>query len=763
MSRRRPRHALPALLPRVQLAGSLPSGPIIVPDVSLHADGHGVHLRDPDGCPVHTWPWPEVHGWDASAVARDAAGTHRQVLVLRAAGGRHRILVDAPDLAPFLRALAAGASRQARRRGRTRRSWRVLGARRSILGAACVAAVVGAAGGTPALLQGPPTTTGAVRLVNADLARSFGGAQALHLAPATAPPAPAPPSVQAAAPLAPHEALGFAPYWALAHPASIDTASLTTIAYFGVDVTASGHVDQSPTNPGWVGYQSQALADLVTAAHGAGKRVVLTATCFDQAALDHLTHSPAAQATLAASLVALVRAKNLDGVNLDFEGTGAADRVGLDSLVAAVGHTLRTADAHWQFTMDTYGSSASDPAGFYDVAGLAPSVDALVVMAYGMGSAAVPGPTAALAGPGSTDRQVAASYAAVAGAGKVILGIPMYGYDWPTAGPAAGDAATGPPVAVAAAQIAPSDTVYWDPTTSTPWAVYRVGTQWHQVWFDNPASLAAKDRLVHQAGLRGAALWALGMAGPADQAAALTGAWSGALPPDGPVVAPGTGAVPGQGVAPGTVATAANAPAASPRTVPGQTGVPGSPGSSGAGAGGTGNGSGTSGSGAATASGAATGAGASGSGASGSGGGASGSGGGPVGSAGAVVAIGIFEGNEVSLHRWSGPAPHVGTSVGTLTGYAATVGVQACLSAGPPLVVSPVTGTRLDMVVATTPVDCTSGTWVFTVAASPGGAGSAGSTSSGGLGRTAGTSAATTGAGSVGATAGPVAGTAPTG
>ena len=138
---------------------------------------------------------------------------------------------------------------------------------------------------------------------------------------------------------------------------------------------------------------------------------------------------------LSGSLIQLISAKNLDGVNFDFEGQGRADQAGLDSLISQVSEALKAANSHWQVTMDTYASSAGDPGGFYDIAGLAPSVDAFFVMAYDM-NASSPSPTAALTGTGFTDLEALQQYTAVVPASKVILGVPYYGYDWPTTGPA---------------------------------------------------------------------------------------------------------------------------------------------------------------------------------------------------------------------------------------------------------------------------------------------------------------------------------------
>lgn len=338
----------------------------------------------------------------------------------------------------------------------------------------------------------------------------------LALPPATAPPAPAPPSLSGGPPLRSHEVFGFAPWWTLPDEAAFDVDDLTTIAYFSLDVGPDGNIDESGS--GWDGFDSEALADLVNRAHAVDDRVVLTVTCFEQSTLDQLTSDPAAPARLGSDLLELISAKNLDGVNFDFEGEGAGDRQGLDDLIAAVTAQLRAADPHWQITMSTYASSAGDPGGFFDIAGLAPYVDAFFVMAYDMENPASPSPTAPLSGPGNGDAADLDQYLRVVPKSKVILGVPYYGYDWPTTGPEPGAAATGPPSGVTYAQIAAEMAAgnlptYWDTAAQTPWTAYQSGSQWHQVYFDNPTSLALKARLANTDGVAGVGVWALGMDG----------------------------------------------------------------------------------------------------------------------------------------------------------------------------------------------------------------------------------------------------------
>ena len=235
-----------------------------------------------------------------------------------------------------------------------------------------------------------------------------------------------------------------------------------------MEVNPDGTVQQS--GPGWEGYRSQALVDLVSRAHAAGDRVVLTATDFSQSSLDTITHDPGAGTVLGKNLLSLVEAKHLDGVNLDFEGNGSADQTGLDRLVAQVGDVLRAANPEYQFTMASYASSAGDPHGFYDIRGLARSVDAFFVMAYDVDQGPAAGPSAG-SGP-SSDAEYIHQYVSAVGASKVILGVPLFGYDMATAGPALGDAVRGPAQPVTDARAMASGQTYWDAASDTAWTAY---------------------------------------------------------------------------------------------------------------------------------------------------------------------------------------------------------------------------------------------------------------------------------------------------
>lgn len=359
----------------------------------------------------------------------------------------------------------------------------------------------------------------------------------IHLPPATTTPIAAPKSLDLSAPLEPHQIFGFAPYWTLSSYQGFPYADITTFAYFGLDVSTDGTINENPNNSGFNGYQSQDLVNLIDLAHQNSDRVVLTLTAFGTSNVAQLVSNPNNAKTLASQAIPLIEAKNFDGVNIDFEGQGSTYRNNLTQFVKTFVSEIKTVNPQWQVTIDTYGSSAEDPNGPFDIASLNSYVDGFFVMAYDMDNPQVPSPTAPLSNVSPSDLEALATYTQVVSPNKIILGIPYYGYDWPTSGPYLGSQALGPPTPVSYAQIVANNyPQYWDPLTSTPWTSYQVNNQWHQIFFDNPVSVELKVALAATYNIAGVGVWALGMDGnsPAMLQALLGQAPPVKLPPLGP-------------------------------------------------------------------------------------------------------------------------------------------------------------------------------------------------------------------------------------
>ncbi|MBJ7598359.1 MAG: hypothetical protein JF922_09780 [Candidatus Dormibacteraeota bacterium] len=371
--------------------------------------------------------------------------------------------------------------------------------------------------------------------------------QRLDLTPATSapipratpqrPPAPRRPG-RTTAPLVSREVFGFAPYWSLGVSGGWNYQLLTTVAYFGLDVRGDGSFDTG--TPGWTGWNSQQFVNMVNRAHQSGDRVVVVIKAFDAGTVNQIVTSPAATQATIDNTIAALSSKNLDGVNVDFEGTSAGYpnvQGGMTNFMAQMSQRLHQWRSGSFVTIDTYGGSASWEGGIFKIGSLATVVDAMFVMAYDM----VFGDLSGQAGPNSPlrpyppydDTDAVNQYLSKSPASRVILGVPYYGYKWsttssqPNAGTSSGASAEtyGSAVTDLACVSAHGMQLasHWDGTGASPWASWFSPSSgdpcgashgsWRELYYDDATSLGFKYDLVNGSNLRGTGMWALGYDG----------------------------------------------------------------------------------------------------------------------------------------------------------------------------------------------------------------------------------------------------------
>ncbi len=335
------------------------------------------------------------------------------------------------------------------------------------------------------------------------------------------------------------EVFGFLPYWELGDPAAtIDYATLSTIAYFSVPVDAGGNLvtanGDGSTATGWAGWTSPQLTNVINAAHQQGVRVVLCLTLFgwttsEAAAQGAMLGSATARMNLAQQAVQAVVDRGADGINLDFEPIGAGHGADFTMLVRAIRAELDARLPGSQLTFD-----ATAEVGNYPVAdATAPGgADAVLVMGYDYRTAGSPiaGAVAPLNGPAYDIGDTLAAYLGLTTPGKVILGVPYYGRAWSTvsnapnaqtqSGTKFGSSATA--TYATAFDFAALHGRNYDVIEESAWtaytrenctATYGCVTSWRELYYDDAQSLAAKYDLVNRLGLRGAGIWALGYDG----------------------------------------------------------------------------------------------------------------------------------------------------------------------------------------------------------------------------------------------------------
>ena len=367
-------------------------------------------------------------------------------------------------------------------------------------------------------------------------------------APGTAPASASTPR-QAAQSHTQREVFGFALASSLANSTfgypSWNFDLLSTVAFFGLHVDTTGHF---VNDAGWSTWNSADLTGLVSVAHQHGTKVVVTVVLQDfspntPSMCAGLQHGDAT----VAQTVSEVKAKGVDGVNIDYEGLdgscGASDPYWAQHAMTAFAQKMRAGlGSSYYLSIATYAAAASDGYGFFDVAGLAAYVDSFFVMAYDLeysnysrSPTSCPrfclGPTSPLTGYYYNDSAVVAQYAAVAGAGKVIFGVPYYGRKacvgsaipnaFPTSGVSADsylDASTevSDPAVQAGSytthrEANSSGAERWDTWYNTTLKCTR------ELYWDDAESLSKKYDLVNASGLRGVGIWNLNYGGGAPE------------------------------------------------------------------------------------------------------------------------------------------------------------------------------------------------------------------------------------------------------
>jgi hypothetical protein len=346
------------------------------------------------------------------------------------------------------------------------------------------------------------------------------------------------------------EVFGFATASSLGDPTfgypSWNFNVLSTVAYFSISVRYDGVIGGA----GWSVFDSSVMTGLVNTAHAHGVKVVVTLTGPGAADLCDALYNGL---TTAQQIVAQVVAKNLDGVNIDYEGQLAMCHPTNPSLVPQTNQALLTKFAQnlrttldntrpgYYLSIDTYSGSGAGNDGFFNIPDLNKYVDSFFVMAYDMDYANLPfpplncssfcmNPVSPLTTYNYNDTISMSQYSAVVGAGKVILGQPYYGRVACVASPVAHAAPIGSPgaasyldaaAAISSPDIKPGTYVIHrdanDPSGLDRWDTWYDNSLncWREMYWGDVTQLDTRYTFVNQTGLRGVGFWTLNYGGGA--------------------------------------------------------------------------------------------------------------------------------------------------------------------------------------------------------------------------------------------------------
>jgi spore germination protein len=220
---------------------------------------------------------------------------------------------------------------------------------------------------------------------------------------------------------------------------------------------------------------------------------------------------PGAQERLIRNVLRVMREKGFTALNVDFEHLYPEDRERYNRFLRAIaphlrreGYLLSTALAP-----KTSGLQTGAWYGGHDYAEHGRIADFVILMTYEWGWSG--GPPMAVA-PIPQVRRVLDYAVSVIPREKIMLGVPLYGYDWTLPYRKGGEFARKiDPVTAEELARRHQTTVDYDETAQAPTFRYRDDQgKDHVVWYEDKRSLQAKFDLVKQYRLRGVSYWVLG-------------------------------------------------------------------------------------------------------------------------------------------------------------------------------------------------------------------------------------------------------------
>lgn len=233
---------------------------------------------------------------------------------------------------------------------------------------------------------------------------------------------------------------------------------------------------------------------------------------FDTALVDSILTNVTLQQNLINNVLRILRAKGYYALTIDFEKISPENRQKYNSFLRKVvsalhpqGYLVGTALAP-----KTYDITEGSWHGAHDYKAHGEIVDFVVLMTYEWGwSGGPPLPVA----PINEVRKVLNYAISVIPKKKILMGMPLYGYDWTLPYVPKGEYAKAvSPLAAVETAAKYGAKIQYDNKAQAPFYNYidEKGRQ-HVVWFDDARSVQAKYRMVSELGLRGISYWVLGL------------------------------------------------------------------------------------------------------------------------------------------------------------------------------------------------------------------------------------------------------------
>lgn len=331
------------------------------------------------------------------------------------------------------------------------------------------------------------------------------------------------------------EVIGFFPYWLISKDNKDYTSYLNTISYFGLTIDADGTIlkrtKPTETEPGWLAMQSGKINSILNAARQKNLKRSLVIFSGNQENINQLMEDPIKHGqNLIDEISPILTQYGFTDLNLDIENVSVASesaRQNFTLLTKTIHDQLQKYNDSITLSIDVSPIVLIKPY-LIDVPAISPFVDKVIFMTYDFHyqGSSVTGAVAPINGFGTSaefDTETSIKEALkILGSEKIILGVPLYGYEWETlldhphaaVIPESGITASNSRVEELLATCA-SCSAQFDLISKESYFIYKdqETNTFHQFFYPDKQAMQQKVNLVKKYHLGGIALWALGYEG----------------------------------------------------------------------------------------------------------------------------------------------------------------------------------------------------------------------------------------------------------
>lgn len=326
--------------------------------------------------------------------------------------------------------------------------------------------------------------------------------------------------------------IGFQPYWLLQKADKPYEKYINVFTYFGLTLNNDGTivklVNPQEEEPGWTTLKSDRFQEKLKLAQKNHLKFSLLIQNSNEASISALLKEPEKHAqNLIADVSPIMQKYGFTDLNIDIESFVEASESAQQQYTAFIKEVKNGIDKNklGTLTVEITPISLVTPR-LINAKEIGKIADYLVLMAYDFYYAGsyLAGPVAPVGGEGKVieyDINTALKETLkVISPQKVILGIPLYGYEWetisdkPGAPTIPGSGATASNRRITELLKSCSNCVKgYDELAQQPYIVFQNSDDYHQIYYEDEKSIQEKLKLAKEYHLAGVALWALGYEG----------------------------------------------------------------------------------------------------------------------------------------------------------------------------------------------------------------------------------------------------------